>query len=489
MLGLILIICVLCLVFLNYKKNRNKHELPPALAESVPIIGHMLLIVRNCTTLFTMITSWGKQADAKGGVAHFYFGKELYYFISDPQDALTAANGCPKKHYSFDLIKTWLGDGLVTAPVDIWKRHRKLLSPAFSLPVIHGFLGIFNSQSRKLLEAIEPQAGKGLFDQRRYFNNNALETLCLGVFGINAINDPNVIQKYMEAVVEMIRLCFAKTIKVWLQVEIIYKLVGLRKKEDEYLDTLHSMTNKVLQEKRAAKKDVANNNAITEITTTGLKYKPFLDLIMDLSQNGELTDKEIREETDTIVVTGSETTSNQLTFTMLLLGAHPEVQEKLYQEIIDVLGKDRDVEKEDLNKLVYANAVLTECLRYLPTVPCLFRTVEKDVKLKNYTMRAGSYCHTFPLTYDDSNWGPESDKFKPERWLNGDVKPNQEFAAFGLGRRSCIGKGYAMTVMKVVLVHFVRRYRIQADMSKLKVQYDFVLKPISGHEISIERRT
>uniref|UniRef100_A0A2A4IV96 Cytochrome P450 n=1 Tax=Heliothis virescens TaxID=7102 RepID=A0A2A4IV96_HELVI len=485
MLSLILIFCVLCLVLLKFKRNKNKYELPPILPESKSVIGHMWFFIKNCTNLFYILTTWGRKVDTKGGVAHFYFGNELYYFITDPQDALTATNGCLKRHYGFDLIKPWLGDGLVTSPVDIWKRHRKLLNPAFSLPVIHGFLGIFNSQSRKLLEAMEPHAGKGLFDHRIYFNKNAMETLCLGVFGIDAINDVNTIQNYMEAVLEMIKLTFSKTIRVWLQVEFIYKILGYRKKEDELLETLKSMSNRVLQEKRAAQKNGSKNN----VSETGLTYKPFLDLIMDLSQNGELSDKEIREETDTIIATGSETTSNQLSFTMLLLGAHPEVQEKLYQEILEVLGKDRDIEKEDLNKLVYTNAVLMESLRLLPTVPCLFRTVDKDVKLRNCTMPAGRYCLTFPLTHNDANWGPESDKFKPERWLNGDVKHNQEFAAFGLGRRSCIGKGYAVIGMKVVLAHFIRRYRIQADMSKLRVQFDFVLKPISGHEISIERRT
>ena len=59
---------------------------------------------------------------------------------------------------------------------------------------------------------------------------------------------------------------------------------------------------------------------------------PFLDLLLELSKHGNLTDREVREELDTIIAAGFETTSNQLTYTLLQLGANPEAQEKVYEE-------------------------------------------------------------------------------------------------------------------------------------------------------------
>ena len=59
---------------------------------------------------------------------------------------------------------------------------------------------------------------------------------------------------------------------------------------------------------------------------------------------------------------------------------------------------------------------------------------------ENYTMRAGSHCIIFPLAnHLDPTWGPDSDQFRPERWLDGDFRNNKEFAAFALGKRACIG--------------------------------------------------
>ncbi|KAJ8715360.1 hypothetical protein PYW07_009842 [Mythimna separata] len=366
----------------------------------------------------------------QGGVTYFLFGRELSYLIVDPQDALTAANACLIKHYGYDLGKSWMGDGLLISSGDIWKRHRKLLNPAFTLPVIYGFLDVFNNQAKKLASAMEPQVGKGFFDHFPYMKHNALETLCVGTFGINAIDDDNFLQKYMNSVNEMVNIGITRVVKFWLQNDFIYGLSKLKKKEIEVLKNLHAMTNTVLQKKKAAIKNEVLTNK-TEFKTTDTKYKPFLDLLLELSKNGDLTDREVREELDTIIAAGYETTSNQLTYTLLLLGAHPEVQEKLCKELFEVLGSERDVEKEDVNKLVYTNAVLMESLRMFPSVPITLKYVDKDVKLS---------------------------------------------------------RTYAMITMKVVLAHFLRRYQIQGDISKLKMQYEFVMRPISGHEIRIKRR-
>ncbi|KAJ8709491.1 hypothetical protein PYW08_009495 [Mythimna loreyi] len=491
MLSLAFLVCVLCsvLVWIKYGRDKSNIPLPPAFPGKLPLVGHTFTLFRYLTDLHELIKYAAEDCAKKGGVTHFYSGSELYYVILDPQDALTAANACLTKHFTYKLGNDWMGGGLIITSGDIWKRHRKLLNPAFTLPVIYGFLDVFNSQSKKLVRSMEPHVGKGLFDHFPYMKNNAFETLCAGTFGINAIDDKEFTQKYMESVNEMLNIETNKAVKFWLHNDFLYKLTGLKKKEEEVIKSLHAMANTVLQKKKAAMKNEALNNTC-EFESTGIKYKAFLDLLLELSKNGLLTDREIREELDNIIVAGYETTSYELTFALGLLGAHPEVQEKLYKELIEVVGSDKDVEKDDVNKLVYTNAVLMECLRMFPSVPLFIRYVDKDVRLKNYIMRAGSNCLLFPLTsHHDQSWGAHADQFRPERWLDGDLRNNKEFAAFGLGKRACIGRTYAMVSMKVTLAHLLLRYRVKADISKIKQKYEIIMRPLSGHEISIERRT
>ena len=67
---------------------------------------------------------------------------------------------------------------------------------------------------------------------------------------------------------------------------------------------------------------------------------------------------------------GHETTSSLLSWVCCFLSQHPDVQEKVYQEVIEVLG-DREPTSEDIPKLRYCKAVLEETLRLRPVVPFL----------------------------------------------------------------------------------------------------------------------
>ncbi|XP_026734400.1 cytochrome P450 4V2-like [Trichoplusia ni] len=194
-----------------------------------------------------------------------------------------------------------------------------------------------------------------------------------------------------------------------------------------------------------------------------------------------------------MIVGGHDTSANVFLFAMILLGSHPEAQEKAFNEIKEVLGDgDRDVEKTDLSKLVYVEAVLKETMRMFTIGPILARKVDKDVKLKNCTLSAGSSCYLFVFNvHKHPMWGPDVHEFKPERWLEPGRLPDNPnaFVAFSAGRRSCIGKTYSYMSMKTTLAHVIRSYRITGDHTKLKLKMDPMLKPESGYYISIEKRT
>ncbi|PZC73152.1 hypothetical protein B5X24_HaOG200029 [Helicoverpa armigera] len=486
MIGLILFSVIICLyviwMWLVFMKN-GKHKLPPFYPGFLPLIGHTHLLIGDGIGLWRTVKLFAAEAMKQGGVVTCIFGMRVYYLITDPEDALTAANACLQKHFAYDYAKPWLGEGLITSSGEVWRRHRKLLTPAFSLPVMLNFLEVFNSQSRKLVDKIKVEIGKGRFDHIEYLRNNALETFCLTAFGITGFEDKHFIQKYMKAVDEILSIVTQRFQKFWLQSDLIFMLLGHKRRHDKFVKIVNDMSNMVIQRK----KTLRNNG---ESYTSDTKYKPFLDLLLELSEDNALTDKEIREEVDTAIVTGFDTSSSLLSYIMILLGTHPEVQDRIYQEIKEIFTTDRDVEKEDLQKLVYTEAVIKEGLRIFTTGPVTLRSVDKDVRLKNYTMRAGSECVILLFgAHRDPVWGKDADKFRPERWLDPSMPANPSaFVGFSLGKRSCLGKTYAMISMKTFLVHFLRRYKVTADDSNLKLRFDFLLKPVSGYEITLEER-
>ncbi|CAH2059475.1 unnamed protein product, partial [Iphiclides podalirius] len=238
---------------------------------------------------------------------------------------------------------------------------------------------------------------------------------------------------------------------------------------------MHNITDEIIKKRNDDRK-----NEVLNVNREGKAFRPFLDIFFDLKETvGDemMPDKTIRDHVNTLILAGHDTIATAVQFTLILIGSYPKVQERLYMELVDIFGDSiRDVEKDDLTRLRYLEAVLKESLRFYTIVPIVARDVTKDVDLKNYTLKAGGACllmlhgvHRLPM------WGEDVEEFKPERWLNPATLPKNPntFLTFSLGKRVCIGKSYAMMSMKTTLAHVLRTYRIKADHTKLELKYEY----------------
>ncbi|KAJ8709493.1 hypothetical protein PYW08_009497 [Mythimna loreyi] len=482
----VVLIFIACVLYWRWRRQRKvKATEPPELPGGWPIVGHLLRLVTDSCTLYDRIDVGHHEVTQMGGVVRAHTGTRTLYLLTDPDDSLTVATASMEKDNFYNFAEPWLGHGLITAKYEIWKHHRKLLNPAFSQILLDTFMDAFNSQSKKMVENLENEAGKGFFDHSIYTRHNALETICMTALGVD-FTDTNLNSKYVQALEQVFKTLYERLFKVWLHSRKTFAWSNLKKKQDAYLSILHNMSNTVLQRRKAEfnRKINADTKGIP-----GTKFKPFIDLIFELSSEKELfTDKEIRDHVDTILVAGHDTTATVLTFTMTLLGSYPDVQEKAFNEIQEVLGGKKDVEKADLTKLVYLEAVLKETMRFYTIVPVIARRLKEDIKLKNYTLSGHKTCiivlcgiHKHPI------WGQDVNEFKPERWLAPDCP--KAFSAFGLGKRNCIGKTYAMMSMKTTLAHVIRHFKIEADHTKMRVKIGVMIKSETGHHISIVTRT
>ncbi|XP_035217512.1 cytochrome P450 2B11-like [Stegodyphus dumicola] len=147
----------------------------------------------------------------------------------------------------------------------------------------------------------------------------------------------------------------------------------------------------------------------------------------------------------------------------LALVQHPEEQEKIYKELVDVVGTDRNPTLEDKSKLPYANAFMYELSRtsnLLPFLPSLVCT--KETTLRGYRIPKGSMtllnfwsAHHDPETFEDPF------KFNPSRYLTSSGKPKAELpVTFGIGRRACIGESYSMTLVLLYMLTVVKNFRL-----------------------------
>ncbi|KAJ8709484.1 hypothetical protein PYW08_009488 [Mythimna loreyi] len=485
------IFCITCAVYWWWHRQRAKTTEPPTLPGSWPIVGHLpLLFFGGGCNIWNKINEMIVVCYDLGGVATAHLGPVTVYCVTDPDDCNTIASTCLDKDPIYDFSKPWLGESLFTAKYEIWKNDIKLLQPAFSPIILNTYMNVLNSQSRKLVEELEKYAGKGPFDHFSYLQHNALDITCLTTLG-EGFTDTKLTSDYLDAVNSIIDTIIERIIKIWWHSPYTFAWSKLKKQQDAYLKILHKMSNAILQKRKS---EIFGNRCLERNVTPGTKFKPFIDILLEQSvENGVFNDEQIRAHVDLVLAAGHESMPNVLLYATVLLGSHPEAQEKLFSEIQEVIGGDRDVEKLDLSRMQYLEAVLKESMRLYSVAPLMGRKLERDVKLKNYTLSSGQHCillmhglHLHPM------WGSDRHEFKPERWLEPAKIPDNLnlFAPFGLGRRHCIGKTFSMMSMKTTLAHVIRRYRIKADHTKMRLKYVITLKPDNdGHFISIEDRT
>ncbi|KAL0100493.1 hypothetical protein PUN28_019659 [Cardiocondyla obscurior] len=316
--------------------------------------------------------------------------------------------------------------------------------------------------------------------------------------------------------------------KVWLRPDWLFNLTKYGKDQIRLLEIIHGLTKKVIarkkQEYKSGKRNIlhdteqSSNAKTAKITSVeGLSFgqaaglkddldvddndvgekkrQAFLDLLMEAGQNGSvLTDEEVKEQVDTIMFEGHDTTAAASSFFLSVMGCHPDIQEKVIQELDEIFGdSDRPATFQDTLEMKYLERCLMETLRMYPPVPVIARTINTDLKLGNYTIPAGATVivttfkmHRQPHIYPNPEvFNP--DNFLPEKTAN---RHYYAFVPFSAGPRSCVGRKYAMLKLKIILSTIMRNFRVKSDIkeSDFRLQADIILKRAEGFKIRLVPR-
>ncbi|KMQ96692.1 cytochrome p450 4c1 [Lasius niger] len=107
---------------------------------------------------------------------------------------------------------------------------------------------------------------------------------------------------------------------------------------------------------------------------------------MEASHDGKtLTEKNIRDEVNTILVAGSDTTAVTVNFAIFILANFPEIQEKVYEELSEIYDiedlNSAPIKYEDLQHMDYLSRVIKETMRLFPIVACVVRHLKEDLKI------------------------------------------------------------------------------------------------------------
>ncbi|GAA1401437.1 hypothetical protein GCM10009639_43730 [Kitasatospora putterlickiae] len=162
-----------------------------------------------------------------------------------------------------------------------------------------------------------------------------------------------------------------------------------------------------------------------------------------------------------MLLAGTETTASQLSWTLRLLMAHPEVLAAVQTEIDAVLPDGRPARWDDLPRLPRTARVLTESLRLRPPGWVLLRTCTRETELGGRVLPRGAQVLLSPyVAHHNPRIFADPAVFDPDRWLpeRAAALPRWGFAGFANGPRQCLGADYARTEAAIALATVLARW-------------------------------
>ena len=201
------------------------------------------------------------------------------------------------------------------------------------------------------------------------------------------------------------------------------------------------------------------------------------DALAMLVQAGGMSDKELRDQLITLLVAGHDTTATGLAWALERLTRHPAILAKAVAaaEAGDAAGDE------------YLDAIAKETLRIRPVVPDVGRTLTEPVEVAGYQLPAGvMVVPSITSVHADPNVYPDPDKFDPDRMVGATLSPTTWFP-FGGGNRRCLGAGFAMVEMRIVLCEILRRVELATTVEpgeKTRLKH-VIMTPARGGRVTV----
>ncbi|XP_046489385.1 cytochrome P450 4g15-like [Neodiprion pinetum] len=499
---------------------------------TVPFLGNALIVLNvEPTQIIAKLSTFASY----GKVIRAFMGPLLYVFIIDPKDIeiILSSHVHIDKSFEYRFFKPWLGEGLLISTGEKWRSHRKIIAPTFHLSILRTFVPLFYENSKVLVSKMREVVGKE-FDCHDYLSATTVDILLETAMGVKDTKMDGAGFEYAMAVMKMCDIVHRRAYKLWTRFDFFFNLTKSAKTQEKLIGTIHGLTNNVIKEKRSKYDAMATQDKIRiksvdsckniepevfeknsteekvgydyvrddlddidENDVGEKKRLAFLDLMMELARNGaNLTDVEIKEEVDTIMFEGHDTTAAGSSFVLCLLGYYQDIQEKVCQELDEIFeGSDRETTFNDTLEMKYLERVILETLRLFPPVPLIARKLNEDVKLVTggYVIPEGATVLIPPYqVHRQEEIYPNPEQFNPDNFLPENMQQRHYygFIPFSAGPRSCVGRKYAMLKLKVLLSTVLRHYKILSDVpvKEFHLVPDIILKRADGFRIRIEPR-
>lgn len=392
---------------------------------------------------------------------------------------------------------------LTNASGQRWKEMRSLLSPAFTTRNMKKMFHLMEDGTKEFLGIIEGLASrKEAFEARELFQRLTADVILRSAFGLKSNvqqkkdatsigealfkNSQEHFQQFRHAWRTYLIACFPEFSTLWNIVlsfltrfrkaatdNILTDLMAIiefrrENREDERTDLLQLMLNAEVEE--GAPVNVHSLTANYEADTVSEENN--VRTISSSKKKRILTNEEILANGLLFFIAGFETTGGTLSFMSYLLAKHQSIQDRLRNEVLEILHRDGSFTYTNVFAMKYLDQVISETLRYYsPVVGFTTRTSANEYIYNNVTVPAGItvLVPSYHMHRDAEFWD-DPDKFDPDRFSteNKPVIDPMVYQPFGQGPRNCIGLRFAQLEAKLTMAKILAKYKILLDDRHLK---------------------
>ncbi|KAK3578377.1 hypothetical protein CHS0354_025471 [Potamilus streckersoni] len=449
---------VFILVFmLVYHGTRVPSYIPPYPKPVLPMFGNLLYLANR-----DILLCFRKLRAQYGNIFSFYMGSQLVVvlngYITIKEALVKYGRVFSDRPINFLTEELFQGSGLVFTSGEKWKEHRRFVMNALQE------LGFGRSsfeeniiqEAEELVNIFDEQNGQP-FQIKGGVNTCVANVVAQIIFGQRFKHTDPHFREFLSILEHATKTMSNTSVAVNcfpflqyfpgdpLKMKLIKEHV---KKVVQWYKDMH-------QEHKSTYKEGAERDFIDLYITEARRQ----------GQNGQLstfTDTQLYFSIGDLISAGSDTTANTIQWTLLYFLHFPEIQRKCFQEIEQVVGRERLPNLQDKEHLPYLEATILEVLRLCPAAPlALPHSLSEDFIFRGYRISKGTtvLINLESVLRDPSSF-KDPERFFPERYLDADghlIKP-KEHIPFSIGRRMCLGENVARMELFLFLAVLIQSF-------------------------------
>jgi cytochrome P450 len=412
------------------------------------------------------------QLAVYGRVLREFGGRRVRFRVGPPRlgflfDAVFRPDGArhvlatDAAHYDkevpgIDEARRLFGNGILFSNGDRWRRDRRIVAPLFTKKRIASYVGAMAAAADRLASTWAEAPG-GRVDLAEAGMHYALDVLGRSVFGADVESTAPVLRATVPVLNEYAARRILSPVRLpgWVPTPSNRRAEAARR-------ALWGQVDGLIARRRAGALD--GDDLLTLLLTA-----------RDPEDGSALDDDAVRDQALILLLGGHETTGTTMALALHLLGRHPDVQQRVRDEVHATIGA-RPVEIDDLPQLTFTARVLDETMRLYPPGHTLVRHAVEPTTLDGEDVPAGHLVavSVWGVHHNPEVW-PDPGRFDADRFAS--TPGRYHHLPFGGGPRGCIGQHMATAELLVAVATLVRAFHLATEADDVTLDVGLALRP------------